>query len=113
MPVPTEQKLVALTRDIGSRRLLADLLGVDRAQFTRWLHGEEIDDVTAERVDLLDLVMAHLLRLYSLKMARRWLVGLNPGLGDRRPVDLIRRGRSRELFAVLDVIANERSGGFA
>lgn len=113
MAVPTEQKLVALTRDIGSRRRLADLLGVGPTQVTRWLHGEEIDDVTADRVDLLDLVLAHLLRLYSLETARRWLVGLNPGLGDCRPVDLIRRGRSRELFAVLDVIANERSGGFA
>jgi uncharacterized protein (DUF2384 family) len=54
--------------------------------------------------------MAHLLRLYSIETARRWLVGLNPYLGDRRPVDLIRRRRTRE---VLDAIANERAGSFA
>ncbi|MCV7383140.1 DUF2384 domain-containing protein [Mycolicibacter longobardus] len=54
--------------------------------------------------------MAHLLRLHSIENAQRWLVGLNPNLGDRRPVDLIHRRRTRE---VLDAIANERAGGFA
>lgn len=62
------------------------------------------------RVDLLELVMAQLLRLYPAEAAERWLLGLNPSLGGRRPVDLIRRGRVRE---VLDAIANERAGGFA
>ena len=38
------------------------------------------------------------------------LVGLNPTLGNRRPLDLIRRGQAREL---LDAIASERAGSFA
>ena len=54
--------------------------------------------------------MAHLLRLYSSEAAERWLVGANPSLGDRRPLDLIRRGQARE---VLDAIANEQAGSFA
>lgn len=110
MPVSTEEKVSALSRDFGSQRRLAELLGVNAAQVTRWRRGQGIDDVNAARVDLLELVMAHLLRLYSTEAAERWLVGLNPSLGDRRPLDLIRRGQARE---VLEAIANERAGSFA
>lgn len=105
-----EEKVTALSRDFGSQRRLAEVLGVNAAQVTRWRHGRGIDDVNAARVDLLELVMSHLLRLYSTEAAERWLVGMNPSLGDRRPIDLIRRGQARE---VLDAIANERAGGFA
>lgn len=110
MPVSTQEKVTALTRDFGSQRRLAELLGVNAAQVTRWRRGEGIDDLNAGRVDLLDLVMAHLLRLYSAAAAERWLVGMNPSLGERRPIDLIRRGQTRE---VLDAIANEQAGSFA
>jgi hypothetical protein len=110
MPVSTREKVIALSRDFGSQRRLAELLGVNAAQVTRWRRGEGIDDVNAARVDLLDLVMAHLLRLYSTEAAERWLLGLNPSLRGRRPIDLIRRGQTRD---VLDAIANEHAGSFA
>jgi uncharacterized protein (DUF2384 family) len=110
MPVTTVEKVTALSRDFGSQRRLAELLDVSPAQVTRWRRGQGIDDVNAGRVDLLELVMAHLLRLYPSEAAERWLVGANPSLGDRRPVDLIRRGQARE---VLDAIASERAGSFA
>lgn len=110
MPVAIEQKVAALSHDFGSQRRLAALLDVSPAQITRWLRGQGIDDVNAERVDLLELVMSHLLRLYTTKAAERWLVGANPSLGERRPLDLIRRGQVRE---VLDAIASERAGSFA
>jgi uncharacterized protein (DUF2384 family) len=110
MPVSTQEKVTALSRDFGSQRRLADLLGVNASQVTRWRRGEGIDDINAGRVDLLDLVMAHLLRIYSGAAAERWLVGMNPSLGGRRPIDLIRRDQTRE---VLDAIANERAGSFA
>jgi uncharacterized protein (DUF2384 family) len=110
VPVSTEEKVIALSRDFGSQRRLAELLGVNAAQVTRWRRGQGIDEVNAGRVDLLELVMAHLLRVYSAEAAERWLVGMNPSLGGRRPVDLIRRGQARE---VLDAIANERAGSFA
>jgi uncharacterized protein (DUF2384 family) len=110
MPVATAQKVEALSRDFSSQRRLAELLGVSPAQVTRWRRGQGIDEVNAQRVDLLELVMSQLLRLYSSEAAERWLVGLNPHLGDRRPIDLIRRGRSREL---IEAIAAERAGSFA
>src|ERR1700757_4573864 len=110
MPVSTQDKVTALSRDCGSQRRLAELLGVNAAQVTRWRRGQGIDDVNAGRVDLLELVMAHLLRLYSAEAAQRWLGGMNPSLGDRRALGLICRGQGREL---LDAIANERAGSFA
>lgn len=109
MPVSTADKVVALSRDFGSQRRLAELLEVSPAQVTRWRRGQGIDEVNAERVDLLDLVMANLLRLYPMVAAQRWLLGVNPGLRGR-PVDLIRRGQTRE---VLDALASERAGNFA
>ncbi|MBV9514452.1 MAG: DUF2384 domain-containing protein [Mycobacteriaceae bacterium] len=110
MPVSTQEKVTALSQDLGSQRRLAELLGVNAAQVTRWRRGEGIDDLNAARVDLLELVMAQLLRLYAAEAAEPWLVGMNPSLGGRRPIDLIRRGQTRE---VLDAIANERAGNFA
>lgn len=110
MPIATAEKVTALSRDFGSQRRLAELLGVSPAQVTRWRRGQGIDDVNAGRVDLLELVMADLLRLYAPPVAERWLLGVNPGLGNRRPIDLVRRGQAAEL---LDAIASERAGSFA
>jgi uncharacterized protein (DUF2384 family) len=55
-------------------------------------------------------VMPSLLRLYPPDVAELWLFARNPHLADRRPIDLLRAGRSRE---VLDAIAQERAGSFA
>jgi uncharacterized protein (DUF2384 family) len=110
MPIATADKVRALSKDLGSQRKLAELLDVSPAQVTRWIKGGGIDLLNADRVDLLELVMSQLLRLYSPRAASLWLVGLNPHLGDRRPIDLIRRGRSIE---VLDAIAASRAGSYA
>jgi len=74
------------------------------------MRGAGIDPRNADRVDALEHVMSSLLRLYEPDAAREWLSGFNPQLGGRRPIDLIRLGRTREL---LDAIAAERSGAFA
>ena len=110
MPVATAQKVQALRTDVGSAARLAMMLGVSRSQVTRWLRGSGIDPLNAEKVDLLELVWANLLRLYEREAALAWLFGLNPLLGDRRPIDLIRAGRTEELMRA---IRAERSDGFA
>jgi len=110
MPVDTAEKITALSQDLGSQRRLAELLDVSPAQITRWRRGGGIDLANAERVDLLELVLASLLRLYPEEASERWLLGFNPHLGDRRPIDLIRAGRAQELIGAL---GTERSGGFA
>jgi uncharacterized protein (DUF2384 family) len=110
MPVTTAEKVTALSRDFRSQRRLAEAMAVSPAQVTRWRRGQGIDEVNAQRVDLLELVMSSLLRLYPPEAAEQWLHGLNPHLGDRRPIDLVRTGRAREL---LDAIAQERAGSYA
>ena len=65
MPVQTADKVIALSRDFHSQRRLAELLGVSPAQITRWRNGSGIDAVNAQRVDLLELAMSSLLRVYS------------------------------------------------
>ena len=110
MAVATAVKVEALRQDLGSGSAVADLLGVSRSRVTRWLKGEGIDPVNAERVDLLELVWASLLRLYEPEAARAWLLGINPHLGDRRPIDLIRAGRTEELIGA---IRAERAESFA
>ena len=110
MAVAIATKVDALRVDFGSAARLADMLGVSRAQVTRWLRGSGIDPLNAEKVDLLELVWSNLLRLYERDAALAWLFGLNPVLGDRRPIDLIREGRTEELMRA---IRAERSDSFA
>lgn len=104
------QKVEALRHDFRSSARLAEMLGVSRSQVTRWLQGAGIDPLNAEKVDLLDLVWSSLLRLYEREAALSWLFGVNPLLGDRRPIDLIRAGRTEELMRA---IRAERSDTFA
>jgi transcriptional regulator with XRE-family HTH domain len=110
MAVATAQKVEALRDDFRSAAQLAMMLGVSRSQVTRWLRGSGIDPLNAEKVDLLELVWSNLLRLYDREAALAWLFGLNPNLGDRRPIDLIRSGRAEELMSA---IRAERSDSFA
>ena len=110
MPVATATKIETLTEDFHSRAAVADLLGVSRSRVTRWLQGAGIDPLNAERVDLLELVWSNLLRLYEPEAARAWLLGLNPYLGDRRPIDLVRAGKAEELMRA---IRAERADSFA
>ena len=110
VPVDTARKVEALRADFRSAAQLADLLGVSRSQVTRWLRGAGIDPLNAEKVDLLELVWSSLLRLYEREAAVAWLMGVNPLLGDRRPIDLIRTGRTEELMRA---IRAERSDTFA
>jgi hypothetical protein len=110
VPVATAAKIEALSRDFKTQSAVADLLGVSRSRVTRWLKGEGIDPLNAERVDLLELVWANLLRIYEPEAARAWLFGLNPNVGDRRPIDLVRAGKLEEL---LRAIRAERADSFA
>jgi transcriptional regulator with XRE-family HTH domain len=110
MPVATAAKVQALKVDFESQAALADLLGVSRSRVTRWLKGEGIDPVNAEKIDLLELVSANLRRIYEPEAVRAWLVGLNPNLGDRRPIDLVRAGKAEELMRA---IRAERADSFA
>jgi transcriptional regulator with XRE-family HTH domain len=110
VPVAPAAKVEALSRDFRSQRRLADALGVSPAQISRWRRGQGIDEDNAERLDLLELAMSSLLRMYAPSTAEKWLFGLNAHLRDRRPIDVIRQGRTDELLAAL---RQERAGSYA
>jgi uncharacterized protein (DUF2384 family) len=110
VPVATAAKVEALSVDFRSQAALAEILGVSRSRVTRWLKGAGIDPLNAEKVDLLELVWSNLLRVYEPEAARSWLWGVNPLLGDRRPIDLVRAGRAEELMRA---IRAERADSFA
>jgi len=110
MPVAIARKVEALRDDFRSAARLAELLGVSRSQVTRWLRGAGIDPLNAEKVEVLELVWSNLLRLYDRETALEWLVGINPHLGDRRPIDVVRAGRVEELMRA---IRAERAESFA
>lgn len=107
MPIPTAEKVASLAEYLGSQRQLARALGVDPAQVSRWRRGLPTDPRNAERVDVLELVVSELVRLYEAPAARRWLEGANPHLGDRRPIDVVRSGRPEQLLVALRA---ERAG---
>src|SRR5262245_13554715 len=110
MAVATAAKIRALRRAFRSRAAIAELPGVNPSHITRWRRGAGIDPLNAEKIDLLELVWSNLLRLYAPDAARAWLFGLNPHLGDRRPIDVIRAGRVEELMRA---IRAERADAYA
>ena len=110
MPVPPAVKVEALAHDFRSQRRVAGALGVSPAQVSRWMRGQGIDPENAERLDLLELTMSFLLRIYEPETAEKWLFGSNPRLRNRRPIDVIRAGETQEL---LPVLRQERAGSYA
>jgi hypothetical protein len=110
MPVAPALKVEALSRDFRSQRRLADALGVSPAQVSRWKQGRGIDPDNAEKLDLLELVMSFLLRLYEPSTGEKWLFGANPFLRNRRPIDVVRSGGVEEVLAAL---RQEQADSFA
>lgn len=110
MAIPVSMKAEALARELGGQAKLAGVLGVERSTVSRWLRGGTPDAVHASRVDALEYVLAEAERIFGKAGAKKWLRGLDPHLGDRRPVDVLRSGAIHE---VVRALAEHRSGSFA
>jgi uncharacterized protein (DUF2384 family) len=110
MPLSAEAKAVSLARDFGGQAKLAAILGVERSTVSRWVRGNLPDPVHAARVDALEFVLGEAQRIFGREGARKWLQGLDPHLGDRRPVDLLRRG---QVYEVVRALAEHRAGSYA
>ena len=68
----------------------ARLLGVDRAQVSRWSSGAAPIGAEMGRriVDLHD-ILTRILRVYEREAAAQWLLGSEPLLGGARPMDVL------------------------
>lgn len=110
MPVPSLLKAEALARELGGQAALAGLLDVQRSTVSRWLRGVAPDAVHAARLDALEYVLSEAERVFGSHGAKKWLHGVDPRLGNRRPLDVLRGGAVHE---VLRALAEHKSGAFA
>ena len=102
-------RLGALIEVLGNN-LVADLLGVNKSQPSRWRRGiEGIAATPARRILELDMVISRLLLLYPSDIALRWLDGNNPHVGGR-PIDVV---KVRGPLAILPAIGAAEQGAFA
>jgi uncharacterized protein (DUF2384 family) len=110
MAVSTALKAEALARELGGQAKLAGVLGVERSTVSRWLRGARPDATQAARVDALEYVLAESERVFGKSGAQKWLKGLDPRLGDRRPMDVLRSGAVHE---VVRALAEHKAGAYA
>lgn len=89
---------------------LAEWLGVNRSQLTRYRRGQRPRGETAWRLVGLDAVVAALDQFLEPGAIGDWLQGINAHLGHQRPIDLLRQGRVAEVMAAVEA---ERAGSFA
>jgi len=99
-----------MTRDLGSQAEVARTLGVSRSRISRWLKDEEPDLVNLRKLEGVEFIIARLLQTFEPSTARKWLTGFNAHLGDRRPVDLLRQGRVRDVLVAIEA---EETGAYA
>lgn len=92
------EKVDFLARQFDSQSQLARLLEVDRSRISRWLKSESPDPENRAKVEALEFVFSRLSGFLSPETARKWLLGVNAHLGDRRPMDLLRDGRVAEVI---------------
>jgi uncharacterized protein (DUF2384 family) len=110
MAISAASKAEALAKELGGQAKLAGLLGVQRSTVSRWLRGGTPDSAQAARVDALEYVLAEAERVFGKDGARKWLRGIEPRLGDRRPIDVLRSGAVHE---VIRALAEHKAGAFA
>jgi uncharacterized protein (DUF2384 family) len=89
---------------------LAQWLGVNRSQLTRYRRGQRPRGETAWRLLGLETVVEALGQFTEPAAIPDWLLGINAHLNDQRPIDLLRRGQLAEVIAAIEA---ERAGSFA
>jgi hypothetical protein len=98
----TRAKLQRVIDELGGQSAVAEFLGVHRSRVSRWLAGDEPDPRNQTKLEGLEFVLARLLHRMPRSTARKWLEGINAHLGNRRPLDLIVRGRIAEVIAAIE-----------
>lgn len=101
-------RLEAARRAFPSDAQLAEALGVDRAQVTRWREGRTrpAADV-ADRLVGLDTVIELLSGYLEPDSIAKWLRGINAHLANRRPLDLLRQGQLSAVIAAIEAMKSD------
>jgi hypothetical protein len=104
-------RLRSARRAFGSDAGVAEALGVNRAQVTRWREGRTIPGPeNADRIVGLDTVVELLSGYLDPASLPKWLLGNNAHLGHRRPVDLLRQGSLSPVVAAIEAM---KAGSYA
>jgi len=106
----TQLRLNSVRRAFATDAELADVLGVDRAQPSRWRAGQAPDPHNREKLVALDTVIELLSTYLSPTSIPKWLNGVNAHLGNRRPLEVLRNGHLSEVIAAIE---SEKSGAYA
>jgi hypothetical protein len=86
-------ELVSRIVDLIGRKLTAYVAGVkDVRAIDRWLEGGEPYGDVKSRLQLTFVVASTLRDHDSPRVVQAWLTGVNPELGDRTPIKLLREG---------------------
>ena len=109
MPVPTREKLKAITKDLGSQARVARALGVSPSRVSRWLKTEDPDPENRVKLEGLEFVLSFLLSFLHPDTAVAWLNGHNGFLNNFRPIEYLARGRVGE---VIDAARAFKAGSF-
>jgi hypothetical protein len=89
----TFPELVKRLADLIGRKLTAYVAGVtDVRALDRWIEGRQAYGEAEPRLRLTFQVVRTLLDHDSAKVVQAWLMGVNPELGDRVPLRLLREG---------------------
>jgi hypothetical protein len=103
-------EMAATLQEILSRRVTAHLAGVqDGKTISRWANGESTirDADTERRVRTAYEIVRLLEGSESPAAIRAWFISLEPRLGDRLPMDVIRDGELKDaLYAARAFVVN-------
>lgn len=101
--LPMPDLLSTLTLKIG-KKLTAYVAGVyDVKTIESWIEGKPIPGDAENRLRLTYQIVMTLTIADTPRVAQAWLIGVNPELGDRLPVRLLREGK-------LDQVASQIVG---
>jgi len=85
----------------GKPAAVGRLLDVDRAQVTRWQHGDPISAEMSRRIFDAHTVLLRAAQLWDPHAIPDWLYGSEPHFGGARPIDVLALfGASRLLSAI-------------
>jgi Protein of unknown function (DUF2384) len=88
--LPFQELVIELTKVIG-RKLTAYIAGVDDTRSVdRWMQGQGSYGAVESRLRFTYQVVVPLADHDSAAVVQSWLTGINPELGDRTPIRLLR-----------------------
>ncbi len=110
MPPVVRRRLTWLVSVLGNNQV-AELLGVNRSQPSRWRTGKEGLAPENRRAVLdLDYVVARLHESWTPEVAALWLRGSNAHLGGAVPLDVLKLRGAAEVIRAIDA---EDQGAYA